>query len=64
MLAARSGEVVVAPSEPVRRAVRLQHEVPVLTSAAPGGTEAYIPRLADAQLEMALSRSAAVELMK
>ena len=52
----------MAPSEPPRRAVRLQHELPVLTSAAPGGTETYIPRLADARLERALSRSAAVEL--
>ena len=52
----------VAPSEPMRRASRLQHELPVLTSAAPGGTEAYLPRLVDAHLELALSRSAAVEL--
>ena len=41
---------------------RLQSELPVLTSAAPGGTETYIPRFADTRLEQALARSAAVEL--
>ncbi|MDE0269426.1 MAG: DUF4143 domain-containing protein [Acidimicrobiaceae bacterium] len=50
------------PDESVRRAVRLQDELPVLTSAAPGGTEKYIPRLVDSHLQRALSRSAAVEL--
>ena len=52
----------MALSEPARRPVRLQRELPVLTSAAPGGSESYLPRLADGQLERALSRSPAVEL--
>ena len=52
----------MADSGPVRRAGRLADELPVLTSAAPGGSEAYIPRLADGVLERALARSAAVEL--
>lgn len=47
---------------PRPRADRLPSELPVLTSAAPGGTDSYIARLADEQLERALSRSAAVEL--
>lgn len=34
----------------------------MLTSAAPGGTDAYIPRFVDSPLEHALSRSGAVEL--
>ena len=52
----------MADSRPVRRAGRLADELPVLTSAAPGGSEAYIARLADGVLERALARSAAVEL--
>ena len=52
----------MADSRPVRRAGRLADDLPVLTSAAPGGSEAYIPRLADGALERALTRSAAVEL--
>ena len=47
---------------PVRGFFRLPDELPVLTSAAPGGTVRYMPRLADACLERALSRSGAVEL--
>ena len=34
----------------------------MLTSAAPGGTDAYIPRFVDTHLEQARSRSGAVEL--
>ncbi len=57
----------IVPAEGTRvtagdRAVRLQSALPALTSAAPGGGEPYISRLADVQLEQALSRSAAVEL--
>lgn len=52
----------IRPAEPVHRSFRLPDKLPVLTSAAPGGTEEYLPRLADAQLERALARSSAVEL--
>ncbi|MCY4102605.1 MAG: ATP-binding protein [bacterium] len=42
--------------------LRLSDELPVLTSAAPGGTDAYIPRFVDARMRRALARSGAVEL--
>ena len=51
--------------DPIRRAdgdYRLSDELPVLTSAAPGGSEPYIPRFVDVHLERALARSGAVEL--
>lgn len=53
---------VTDPTRARGRGARLSVELPVLTSAAPGGTDAYIPRFVDTHLEQALSRSGAVEL--
>ena len=50
------------PVPPRRGGFRLPGTITVLTSAAPGGPDAYIPRLADTRLAAALARSAAVEL--
>jgi len=53
---------VTDPTRARGRGARLSVELPVLTSAAPGGTDAYISRFVDTHLEQALSRSGAVEL--
>ncbi len=52
----------MSDSGPLHTAGRLPDDLPVLTSAAPGGTEIYVPRLVDSVIDKALSRSAAVEL--